>query len=194
MNLLRCFLAVEVPPTIQDAIETATQSSRAKLGTPLMRWVSPRNVHLTLKFLGDTAPSSVDQIAAALMAEVRQYKPFVVQVGGFGAFPSNRKPRVIWVGISAPPILASLQHELDVATARLGYGSEERGFSPHLTIGRVRQNLAAADTQRIRDELEHTVVGELGWFSVDAVHLFRSELQSSGSVYNKLFTAPLANA
>jgi 2'-5' RNA ligase len=81
---------------------------------------------------------------------------------------------------------------LDVATARLGYASEERGFSPHLTVGRVRQNVPTAGLQKIRDELEQTSIGELGTLSVEAVHLFKSELQTSGSVYTRISTAALA--
>jgi 2'-5' RNA ligase len=194
MSLLRCFLAVELPPSLQDAIGAATEDPRRRLGSDLIRWVPARNVHLTLKFLGDTAPSAIGLIKAALRAEVPQYQPFDALVHGFGAFPSNRKPRVLWVGLTAPPVLASLQHELDVATARLGYSSEERGFSPHLTIGRVRQNISTSGLQKIRDELEQTSIGELGSLRVEAVHLFKSELQPAGSVYSKLFSAPLVKA
>ena len=191
MSLLRCFIAVELPTSIQDAIRAATAVPRSKLGSDLVRWVPVRNIHLTLKFLGDTAPSGIELIQAALSAEAAQYRPFDVLVKGFGAFPGNRKPRVLWVGLSAPAALTSLQHELDVATARLGYSSEERGFSPHLTIGRVRQNATAAGLLRIRDELESTYIDVIGSMRVAAVHLFKSELLPSGSVYTRLFTAPL---
>lgn len=194
MSLLRCFLAIEVPSSIQDAIATATAAARSKLGSDLVRWAPPRNVHLTLKFLGDTAPSGIDLIQAALTAETRQYQPFEAEVAGFGAFPNIRKPRVLWVGVGAPGILGSLQHELDIATDRLGYSSEDRSFSPHLTIGRVRQNLAAASLQIVRDELEQTTVGRLGSYRVEEVHLFKSELNLSGSIYTKLFTSRLGQA
>jgi 2'-5' RNA ligase len=193
MSMLRCFLAVELPASVQEAIEAATMGPRARLGTKLVRWVAIRNVHLTLKFLGDTAPSSMSAISAALQAEVRQYQAFEVRVRGFGAFPNNRKPRVLWVGLDAPPVLSSLQHELDVATARLGYNSEERQFSPHLTVGRVRPEAGASAIQKIREEIEQTSVGELGVVRVEAVHLFSSELQAAGSIYTNIFTAPLGN-
>ena len=194
MSLLRCFLAVELPTPLQDSIQFATAKVRSQLGSELVRWVPTRNVHLTLKFLGDTSPSGVELIQAALRAEVPQYRSFEVLMKGFGAFPSSRKPRVLWVGLVAPASLASLQHELDVATARLGYSSEERVFSPHLTIGRVRQSISAAGLQQIRDGLQQTSIGELGSFRVDSVHLYKSELQPAGSVYTKLFSAPLAEA
>ena len=194
MSLLRCFLAIELPAPLQDAIHASTEQARRGLGSDLVRWVASHNVHLTLKFLGDTAPPGIHLIEAALNAEAPQYKAFDVLIRGFGAFPSDRKPRVLWVGMSAPPALTSLQRELDVATARLGYDSEEREFSPHLTVGRVRQNINAAGLQRIRDVLEQTSVGELGSLRVDAVHLFKSELEATGSVYTKLCTAFLAKS
>jgi len=192
MSLLRCFLAVALPQSLQDSIEAATAGPRKRLGTDLIRWVPTHNVHLTLKFLGDTSPSGIELIQAALEAETNQYTPFDVLLRGFGAFPNDRKPRVLWIGLIAPVTLASLQHQLDVATARLGYSSEERTFSPHLTVGRVRPNITVNGLQKIRDELEHTAVGELGSFSVDSVQLIKSELQPSGSVYTKLFSAALA--
>ncbi|HSR21809.1 MAG TPA: RNA 2',3'-cyclic phosphodiesterase [Anaerolineales bacterium] len=193
MTLFRCFLAVELPSAMQDAIRAATVGIRAALGPDLVRWVALRNVHLTLKFLGDTAPSGIELIRAALDAAVPHYKTFDVAVQDVGAFPNGRRPRVLWFGLDAPPPLISLQRELDLATARLGYSLEERGFSPHLTIGRVRQPAGAADLQKIREVLGHNrSVGELGTFSVGAVHLFKSELLPAGSVHTKLCTAQLA--
>lgn len=194
MGLLRAFLAAELPPDLQDAIQAATAGPRTAIGPELVRWVPPRNVHLTLKFLGDVSPSSVDLIERVLETEAAKYQPFEVTVEGLGCFPNVRHPRVFWVGLSGPPALTSLQHDLDGATARLGYASEDRDFSPHLTIGRVRQNVASADVQKIRAEIERTKVGKIGTVRVDALHLFKSELQPSGSVYTKLFSAQLGKA
>jgi RNA 2',3'-cyclic 3'-phosphodiesterase len=191
MKMMRCFLAVELPVLLQDAIRSAISDARGAIGTELVRWIPVQNIHLTLKFLGDTAPSSQVQIEAALRAEVPQYKPFTVELQGLGAFPSVKRARVLWIGLNAPASLASLQHELDVATRRLGYVSEEREFSPHLTIGRVRQNASTAHLQRIRDVLERTSMGRLGTLAVEAVHLYKSELLPSGSVYSKLCTVHL---
>ena len=89
-----------------------------------------------------------------LTTEAAQLRPFEMRVEGFGSYPTSRRPRVLWVGLNAPAALASLQHAIEAATSRLGYPSEEREFSPHLTIGRVRQNVSAADLQKIRTALE----------------------------------------
>jgi len=191
MGLLRAFLASELPAQIQDAIHQSTAGLRQALGDDLVRWVPARNVHLTLKFLGDISPSSVDLIQQMLLAEASQFPAFEMQVEGLGCYPNPRRARVLWVGLKAPPELASLQRAVEAAAARLGYESEERGFSPHLTIGRVRQNASAADLQKVRGALEATQVPALGTVRVDAIHLFKSELHPQGSIYTRLFSAPL---
>ncbi len=191
MGLLRAFIASELPSTLQDAIHTATVGLRKSLGNDLVRWVPAHNVHLTLKFLGDVSPSNLDLIKHMLATEAGQCQAFDVHIEGLGCYPTPRRPRVLWVGLTAPAALASLQHAIEAAAARLGYASDEHAFSPHLTIGRVRQNASAADIQKIRPALQETKVGNLGSALVDAIHLFKSDLQPTGSVYTKLFSAPL---
>ena len=194
MGALRCFLAVELPGHLQERVEAATMELRRRIGADLVRWVPIRNVHVTLKFLGDTAATSLEAIRVSIQDAAAQFPPFEAVVSGLGAFPGNRQPRVLWVGLVAPPVLASLQRELDVVTIRLGYATEGRAYSPHLTVGRVRQNIAAVDARLLRGELERTKLGDLGRWRVEAVHLFSSQLLPSGSVYTKLFSAALAGA
>ncbi len=191
MGLLRAVLASELPTPLQDAIHTATAALRTLLSDGVVRWVPAHNVHLTLKFLGDVSPSTLDLIKQMLLAEAAQFSAFDVQVQGLGCYPNPRRPRVLWVGLNAPSELASLQRAIEAAAARLGYESEEREFSPHLTIGRVRQNASASDVHRIRTAMEGMHVGLLGTTRVDAIHLFKSELRPEGSLYTRLFSAPL---
>jgi 2'-5' RNA ligase len=194
MSLLRAFLAAELPTPLQDAIQTATSDLRKTLGSELVRWVPIHNVHLTLKFLGDVSPSSLDLIKQMLTTEAGQVQPFVVQIEGLGSYPNSRRPRVLWVGLNAPAALSALQHSIEAAAARLGFESEDHDYSPHLTIGRVRQNISASEQQKIRTALEDTLIGNLGTAPVDEIHLFKSDLQPTGSLYTKLFTAPLLKA
>jgi 2'-5' RNA ligase len=126
-----------------------------------------------------------------LSVEVSQHASFGLKFGGLGAFPNPRRPRVIWIGIQAPAGLEALQHGIEAAAATLGYPSEMRPFSPHLTIGRVKQNVSTAEVKNIRTALEATKVGALGTALVSAVHLFKSDLKPSGAVYTRLFSAPL---
>ena len=141
MSLLRAFIAVEIPSSLQHTIQESTASLRNTLSDDLMRWMPPQNVHLTLKFLGDVSSSSLDLIKQMLTAEAAQHQCFEMQAKGIGSFPNSRRPRVIWIGLQAPAALESLQRGIESASARLGYAADEKSFSPHLTIGRVKQNL-----------------------------------------------------
>jgi len=190
MSLLRTFIAVEIPQELQQIIYRDTAHLRNRIGA-LVRWVPSGNMHLTLKFLGSISPANLDILTQMLRAEADSCQPFAMQVGGLGSFPSPKRPRVIYIGLQAPAELEALQHGIGSATTRLGYESEERGFSPHLTIGRVRQNIPASDQQKIRRALEETQIDSLGIARVDSVHLYNSDLKPTGSVYTRLFSAPL---
>jgi 2'-5' RNA ligase len=189
--MLRTFIAVELPAGIQNAISQSTAPLRNSLPKTLIRWVVPQNVHLTLKFLGDVSSTTLEHLVAALKVEAAVHEMFTMSVGGLGAFPNPRRARVIWVGLEAPPALEAIQRGVEAAAEKLGYSPEERPFSPHLTIGRVGQNVSASDLQRIRTALEATKVGVLGTFRVEAVHIFKSDLQPGGSVYTHLYALPM---
>jgi 2'-5' RNA ligase len=191
MTLLRAFVAIEIPPSIQKAIFTQTERLRKALGPALVRWVPTENLHLTLKFLGDVSPANVELLTQMLTAEAATCAPFPIQVGGLGSFPNPKRARVLWVGLHAPAALESLQHGIDSATARLGYPSEDRPFSPHLTIGRAKQQISASGQQTLRAALEQATLGDLGTAEIASVHLYQSDLQPGGSVYTQLFSAPL---
>ena len=191
MSLLRAFIAVEIPTKIHKEIERQTAPLRVVLSTSLVRWVPTSNIHITLKFLGDISVTQVDKLAQILNAEASQHSVFEIQFGGLGVFPNPKRPRVLWVGIQAPAELEALQSQLEAAVAKLGFPVEKRPFSPHLTIGRVKQHVSPTDIQKIRTALEETKVGALGTSTVTAVHLFKSELKPTGAVYTRLHSAPL---
>ncbi len=193
MNQIRVFIAVDLPPAIQESVEKQTASLRRTLGDDLIRWVPAQNMHLTLKFIGNIAASHLDFLKQMLTQSVNSQRQFDLQIGGIGSFPNLKRPRVLWVGIHAPADLTSLQKNVEAGAVRLGYEKEERGFSPHLTLGRVRQNVSAADLQRIRSALENTQIGRIGTATIEAVHLYKSDLHTDGSIYTKLLSVPLGN-
>ena len=190
MNHLRVFIALDLPKPIQDSIEQQTARLRQSLGNGLIRWVPANNMHLTLKFIGDIAASHVDFIKQMLTQTADSHQSFDLQISGIGSFPNSKRARVLWVGIHAPAGLASLQKNIETGAARLGYEKEARPFSPHLTLGRVRQNASPDDLQKVRSVLEGTQIGRIGTACVDSVHLYQSDLHPEGSVYTKLFSAP----
>jgi RNA 2',3'-cyclic 3'-phosphodiesterase len=192
MSLLRAFIAIELPSHVCDAIKKQTTHLRQTLGNDLIRWVPTQNMHLTLKFLGDIATSHVDFLKQLLTREADSHPQFDLQLGGLGSFPNSRRPRLLWIGIHAPADLASLQKSVEAGASRLGYEQEERAFSPHLTIGRTRQSVSQPELQKIRAALDTIQLGNIGTAKVDSIHLFKSDLQPSGSIYTKLFSAPLS--
>jgi RNA 2',3'-cyclic 3'-phosphodiesterase len=190
MSLLRAFIAVEIPSEIQLNVHKETSNFRKGIDS-LVRWVPSHNMHLTLKFLGDVSPKNVEFLVQMLRSEAGNIPCFDLHLAGLGSFPNLKRPRVLYVGIQAPAALGALQHGIESASHRLGYESEERPFSAHLTLGRVRQNITALEQQKIRRTLEGIQVDLFGTARVDSVHLYKSELNPGGSVYTRIYSAPL---
>ena len=188
--MLRAFIALDIHPGILSAIDVTTIQLRKEIGS-FVRWVPAENMHLTLKFLGGVSPTQVESLIDMLRIESDRCTPFEMHIGRFGAFPSLKRPRVLFIGIQAPAALDALVHGIQVGCERLGFTSEARGFHPHLTLGRVRQNLNAIEGQTFRRLLETVKIDLLGTARVDSVHLYKSELKRDGAVYTRLFSAPL---
>jgi 2'-5' RNA ligase len=191
VDSLRTFIAVELDAALRTQLGDLQARLQEAFPPRLVRWVRPEGIHLTLKFLGDTPAAQVAQIAEAMCAACEGHALFAISVGGMGCFPNVRRPRVLWVGVEEPTgALSRLQADVERALQPLGYPRERRGFSPHLTLGRIRG--------RDRDAVE--ALGayvararvRLGAMEVDEVHLIRSELLPGGAVYSPLAAAHLA--
>jgi 2'-5' RNA ligase len=194
MEAIRAFIAINLPEAVQqqlDALEKQVQDQAGEAGRRIVRWVPASNMHLTLKFLGEVSTTNLQSLDGMLRGEALRYRSFEMAVGQLGAFPNIRRPRVIWAGIQAPDTLIQLQKAIDAGARQLGYPEEERPFSPHLTLGRISQNARPADLAALAEALGKIHPGELGRFTVERIHLFRSELHPTGPVYTPLFTYPL---
>jgi 2'-5' RNA ligase len=188
MSLIRAFLALEIPPSLQKNI--SAHSAVLKQALPdSIRWVATERIHLTLKFLGDTSPASLQDLTHALSAVIAQQPPFDISAGGFGVFPNPKRPRILWIGVQAPPDLERLTRAIETTCARLGYPPEEKPFNPHLTLGRLRDG---ADLSALRPALQGIEIGPLGSLTVSSVTLFRSDLRPQGPNYTPLTHLPLA--
>lgn len=186
---IRAFIAIKLPASIRQAIIKQTGRLRQSLSEELVRWVPTENIHLTLKFLGDIPTSHLDFIKQALSQTATATPSFDLQVSGLGSFSNSKLHRHLWVGVHAQASLQTLHQNIETAMDRLGYKSEERPFSPHLTLGRVRQNISSSDNLKIRDALQTIQLGNIGTARVNSVHLIKSDLNSTGSEYTKLFSA-----
>lgn len=190
--MLRAFIAVDLPVDISEKIGNILLELKHDLGEKIIRWVPVQNIHLTLKFLGNVSSANLAMLENVLSNIVAQHHPLAVQVGGLGAYPKVRSPRVIWIGVETTPELIALYEAVDKETDRLGYPSERRLYSAHLTLGRVSRHATLQDVERIANSLlEHKNMGVLGSILVREVHLFRSDLRPEGAVYTRLFTARL---
>lgn len=188
MTAIRSFIAVELDPQTQNRLRDVIQQLKQEI-SHAVRWVPEHNIHITLKFLGDTSPANLEILKKILTAEANRFQPFELKVGGVGAFPSIRRPRVIWVGVEAPAALYSLQRSIDTETQRLGYATEERAFSPHLTLGRVTHNALPDEIRAIGDGLAASKVSMNALVQVKTAVLFRSDLQPGGAVYTPIHVA-----
>lgn len=188
---IRSFIAIDLPAKIQTRLDKVSAQLQERLEDVPVRWVPVENIHLTLKFLGDVSESNLEVLKDVLRTVVANYDKFEISIGGMGAFPQARRPRVIWIGIESPPELASIQRNIESETARLGYARERRPFSPHLTLARVSRGAGARDVRKVAEVFNSFKVGFLGVARVEAVRLYRSELQPGGAIYTGLLTAHL---
>lgn len=192
---LRTFIAIDLDEAVRDAIGRVQGKFQRQAPHGSVKWVAPNAMHLTLKFLGDTPVSRVSKVADALAAACTGFAAFDISVEGRGCFPSLRRPRVIWVAVRdlGGKSLAPLQAAIERHVAPLGFPAEERGFSPHLTLGRVARSAGAAEEAAIGQMVERSVVERIGVQRVHAVHLIKSDLRPAGPVYTVLATVELVD-
>ena len=187
---MRLFLAINLPADVRERAVRATAPLRA--AAPGVAWVDEARLHLTLKFLGECPESAVAPLAATVGAIAAGHMPFEIAVEGAGAFPNLRKPRVVWLGVAPSTKLELLQHDVEAACDALGYELEGRPFHPHVTLGRVRDDLPRAQLDRLAAVTPS--VSFRAAANVGSVELMRSQTLPSGARYDALATAPLRTA
>jgi len=196
-EILRTFIAIELDEPLRLALGRVQTKFKRQMSQRDVKWVAVENIHLTLKFLGDTPRRRLPEIEAALRAACAGHAPFEVSIEGRGCFPNIRRPRVIWVAVrdaqgGQGQSLARLQAAVEQYIAPLGWPTEERGFSPHLTLGRVARGLEREVEEAVGRAVEKTVVEQIGVQRVTAVSLMQSDLQPTGPIYTRLLHVPLA--
>lgn len=192
METVRTFIAIPLPDDLLDQLARVQQRLEREVPPRSVRWVRAGGIHLTLKFLGDTPVDKLPQIKAALAAVARNAPPSTFTVEGLGCFPNLRRPRVIWVGVQEPTgRLAALQDAIEEVVAPFGYPPEGRGFTPHLTLGRVNRRVPPGDRALIGRAVSAVEVGRLGEAPADRFILFRSVLKPTGAEYSVLAEFPL---
>ncbi len=187
---MRTFIALNLPARERQRIHRAARILRER-DLPV-RWVEADNLHLTLKFLGEVRPQAMAEVEGAMARVAARTGPFTLFLEGFGAFPTLRRPRVIWMGARATPELRCLKQDLEWALAECGFEAETRDFHPHLTLGRADPGDRAGDFR----SLEALVAGlDLTCeVAVHTVDLMRSQLSREGARYTLVSAVHLARS
>ena len=178
---MRTFVAVLLAPQVRSSlIELGTRLGWT-LPPGLVRWSGENQLHLTVRFLGQTSPAAVPEIGTAMAEAAARFGRFEVTLGDLGYFPNRHRPNVIWVGILDPDGgLTDLRERLDVSLLAIGWPPEGRSFHPHLTLGRARGRL------RIPDEAIWREPALAATVPIESVHLMQSTLKPSGAEYAEL--------
>jgi 2'-5' RNA ligase len=178
---IRSFLAFDIEDHEILRRLAEVQSMLANSGADL-KMVKPQNIHITIRFLGDIQPHMIDSIYEEM--KKISFNPFMVELVGLGAFPKLNYPRVVWVGIKkGPNELKDVFKQLEPRLRRLGFSPDTKGFSPHLTITRVRTGRNKARLAELVRELENY---EFGTIKAECLRLKKSDLTPRGPVYTNL--------
>jgi 2'-5' RNA ligase len=182
---MRLFAAVPLPEPARAGV--ARLLDRLRRQDLPVRWVRDENLHLTLKFFGEVIPDRVGGIEEAIRNANEGSVPLAMRFDELGAFPNARRPRVLWVGLDAPPALELLQDRLERQCEAIGFAPEGAPFRPHITLGRVRQGQRCP----LRSVVEAGVPMEQISFLASDLVLYESVPGEGGQRYESRFTVEL---
>jgi 2'-5' RNA ligase len=188
MEQIRSFIAIELPQELKLALTRLRDKLKSGSRAPV-KWVDPDSVHLTLKFLGNIDSGIIGKITSAMEEAVHGTPPFSIEVSGLGVFPNIRHVQVVWVGLTGEVAkLGQLQQRIETSLIPLGFAAESRSFTPHLTVGRVRDYAAPDERQDLGQIVTGMAFEAICKVNVDAIHLIKSQLTREGPVYSKIGT------
>jgi 2'-5' RNA ligase len=193
MEPIRAFIAIELPSQIKASL-SKLQDTLRKSRSASVKWVDTEGIHLTLKFLGNVDEGEIPALKEALSEAVEGIVPFNLALGNPGAFPNIQAPRVVWVGVVGEvETLITLHNNIKDVLAPLGFSPEVRAFSPHLTLGRVRDEASSVERRHLGEVIASLKGGEGSSFKVDSLSLMRSRLTREGAIYNRLASFALGS-
>lgn len=189
-TLWRLFIAVPLPVEVMERIG-AIGARLAEKNWPV-RWTDPNNAHLTLHFIGEVDQSRAELLRMALPGEAAKHQAFTLETGGLGVYPDRKKPRVLWMGLDGvTERLEALHGGVGRMLQHLDFEVEARPYSPHITIGRLREQIGAERGMTIWTTLRGFQLGAPLTVPIEEVTLYRSHLSHTGSRYEPLATGKL---
>ena len=189
---LRVFIALSIPPLVKSGLERVVQHLAAQVPGGV-RWVGLDGIHLTLKFLGNIDPAQIEDLTEAMRRPSLGASSFRLLLSGLGTFPNENRPRVIWAGVQGElESLGKLQAGIEAEVSGLGFPRETRPFTPHLTLGRVRDQATNGERLRIGAAVASCAMGPTEPWLVESVRLVRSNFGPGGATYSDLASVSLA--
>jgi 2'-5' RNA ligase len=188
----RVFLAIDLSPDVRRWLERARSLLETGMPAGAVRWVEINGIHITLKFLGEIPSGRIDTVRGAMDRSAAGGKRFSLRVEGVGCFPDAARPRVVWAGVRREPALLDLQRRLEENLSAAGFPRERRAFTPHLTLGRVKDGVKEEPLRRIGAMVENARTEAPVGMEADGLCLFRSILRPSGAEYAVVYRVELS--
>ena len=190
IKTIRSFIALPLSLDCKQKFYKVISNLRKDIPSGV-RWVDNKNLHLTLKFMGELNPDDMPYMKSELEKSLLLTSEFNVAFQGLGLFPEVGKPKVIWVGISPQLPIKLIFEKVEKATSLIGYPKEIRGFSPHITLGRIEKENQNQDQIQIRDIITKKKGGLICTSTINKIVLYQSQLTPKGPVYCELITIGL---
>ena len=182
---MRAFIAIDLPIEIKKALLKTQQ----KLKTESLKasWVKPENLHLTLKFLGEISFEQLNEIKQIIRDITKSTSGFKIKLESLGAFPNLHAAQIIWIVTKQPPLeLKQIAQQLETRISETGIPQEQRAFSAHITIARIKNQLNSSDLKKTLDKVGSDVEKANWEFDCKEITLFESTLSSEGPTYTAL--------
>ena len=190
METIRSFIAIELPDEVKEIVAMIIKRLRPAQYR-YVKWVAPAGIHLTIKFLGNISSDQIPKITDIMKTAAGRVPPLELRLGGLGMFPNEQRPRVIWVALEGnTEPLAVMQREIEKALEPLGFAPENRALTPHLTLGRVRDNASPEERKEIGSVVKEKNIDYDASFTLREISLMKSTLTPTGAIYNRLDSAP----
>ncbi|MEW5766128.1 MAG: RNA 2',3'-cyclic phosphodiesterase [bacterium] len=181
---IRCFIAIPITPEIKE--ELISVQERLKKAVAKVKWVEPDSIHLTLKFMGNIPRNNLKSVTKIIQETAQRKEWFEISLDALGAFPSLKKPRIVWVGIKDPrERLKQLAQELDRRLFSIGVPKEDKEFVSHITLGRVKEIDNRDKLAEIMSSLKVVSIK----MPVTKINLMKSQLTPAGPIYSVISTA-----
>lgn len=183
---IRTFFAIKLPMQTLEQVEKSVSGLKRSI-PEYIKWISVDSMHITLKFIGFFNPDHLAKVQKDLEKRLAGFGKINFSIGKPGVFPNIRNPKIIWLGLKEINRIRDLVKIVDQTMIGYGYGQEKRLFSPHLTIGRMRNTVGIEEKQKIGQKVFDYEIPLIGSIIIDKISFIRSDLTPRGAIYTTLF-------